>query len=212
MGQKVNPTGIRLGITESWKSKWFETHNYSKFLNEDIEVRKFLNKKYSHAALSKIIIDRPAGNTQVTLHSARPGMIIGRKGHDIENLKKSLSKITNTPTSVNIEEVRKPEIDSKIVAHSVAAQLEKRVMFRRAMKRAVQSALRAGAKGIKISISGRLNGAEIARTEWYREGRVPLHTFKSIIDYGVARANTTYGVIGIKIWIYKGDLNPQAKS
>jgi small subunit ribosomal protein S3 len=207
MGQKVNPTGIRLGITEEWRSKWYVEKDYSKWLNEDIAARKFLEKKYAHAALSRIQIDRPANNAQITLFTARPGIIIGKKGQDIELLKAELSKIMKVPVSVTIEEVRKPEIDATLVAQGVAAQLEKRILFRRAMKRAVQGALRAGAQGIKISTGGRLNGAEIARVEWYREGRVPLHTFKADIDYGTARAQTTYGVIGVKVWIYKGDLS-----
>lgn len=211
MGQKVHPTGIRLGITEDWRSKWYVTHNYAKWLNQDIAVRKFLEKKYHNAALSKIQIERPANIAQVSLHTARPGVIIGKKGQDVEILKQQLSKIMQVPVSVNIEEIRKPEMDATLVAQNVASQLEKRIMFRRAMKRAVQSALRAGAKGIKICVGGRLNGAEIARSEWYREGRVPLHTFKADIDYGVARSQTTYGVIGVKVWIYKGDINPAEK-
>ncbi len=205
MGQKVNPTGIRLGITEEWRSKWFAESGYAKWLNEDIEARKFLEKKYSHAALSKILIERPANNAQITLFSARPGIIIGKKGQDIEALRVELSKLMCVPVSVNIEEIRKPEIDASLVAQSVAAQLEKRILFRRAMKRAVQGALRAGAEGIKICVGGRLNGAEIARNEWYREGRVPLHTFKAKIRYGTARAKTTYGIIGVKVWICMGE-------
>lgn len=206
MGQKVNPTGIRLGITEEWRSNWYVEKDYSKWLNEDIAARKFLEKKYAHAALSKVKIERPANNAQVTLYSARPGVIIGKKGQDIEVLREELRKIMNVPVSVAIEEVRKPEIDATLVAQGVAAQLEKRIMFRRAMKRAVQGALRAGALGVKICVGGRLNGAEIARSEWYREGQVPLHTFRADIDYGTARAQTTYGVIGVKVWIYKGSV------
>ncbi|NQY43037.1 MAG: 30S ribosomal protein S3 [Legionellales bacterium] len=205
MGQKVNPTGIRLGITEDWSSKWFVEKDYSKWLNQDIEARKFLEKKYAHAALSRVQIERPANNAQVTLFTARPGIIIGKKGQDIEALRSDLHKIMGVPVSVSIEEIRKPEIDAALVAQGVAAQLEKRILFRRAMKRAVQGALRAGAEGIKICVSGRLNGAEIARDEWYREGRVPLHTFKAKIKYGTARAKTTYGIIGVKVWICMGE-------
>ena len=206
MGQKVNPTGIRLGITENWKSRWFAGNkDYANYLNADIQVRKFLMNKLSAASVSRIEIERPARNAKISIHSARPGVIIGKKGSDIETLKRDVSKIMDVPVHITIEEIRKPELDAKLVAESVAQQLERRIMFRRAMKRAVQSTMRNGAQGIKISLSGRLGGAEIARTEWYREGRVPLHTFRADIDYNTAEAATTYGIIGIKVWIFKGE-------
>ncbi len=206
MGQKIHPTGFRLSVNRNWSSKWFaNSRNYSAVLNEDIKVRDFLRRKLAHAALSRIIIERPAKNARITLYSAKPGVVIGKKGEDIEALRRKLASMMSVPVTLNIEEVRKPELDAQIVADSIANQLEKRIMFRRAMKRAMQSAMRFGAQGIKIMSSGRLNGAEIARTEWYREGRVPLHTLRADIDYGFAEAKTTYGVIGIKVWVYKGE-------
>lgn len=207
MGQKVNPVGIRLGIIKDWTAKWYaNTNNYADYLNADLKVRQFLEKKLIGASISRIQIERPARNARITIHSARPGVIIGKKGNEVEDLRQEVSRMMGIPVHLNIEEVRKPELDAKLVAESVAQQLERRVMFRRAMKRAVQNALRAGALGIKITVSGRLGGAEIARTEWYREGRVPLHTFRADIDYATAIAKTTYGVIGVKVWIFKGEV------
>ncbi|QKJ65939.1 30S ribosomal protein S3 [Deefgea piscis] len=212
MGQKIHPTGFRLPVTKNWSSRWYaNSSNFAKMLNEDIEVRAFLKKKLVGAAVSRIVIERPAKNAKVTIYSARPGVVIGKKGEDIEQLKLALQKILNVPVHVNIEEVRKPEIDAQIIADSITAQLEKRVMFRRAMKRAMQNAMRLGAQGIKIMSSGRLNGIEIARTEWYREGRVPLHTLRADIDYATSEAKTTYGIIGVKVWVYKGDVKPGDK-
>lgn len=206
MGQKIHPTGFRLSVNRDWSSRWFaNSKNYGAVLNEDIKVRSFLKKKLSHAALSRIIIERPAKNARITLYSGKPGVVIGKKGEDIEALRRKLSALMSVPVTLNIEEVRKPETDAQIIAEAIANQLEKRIMFRRAMKRAMQSAMRFGAQGIKIMSSGRLNGAEIARTEWYREGRVPLHTLRADIDYGFSEAKTTYGVIGIKVWVYKGE-------
>ncbi|MDH5547162.1 MAG: 30S ribosomal protein S3 [Gammaproteobacteria bacterium] len=207
MGQKVHPTGIRLGIVTDWNSKWFaETKDYADNLINDIQVREFLKNKLKHASVSKIIIERPAKNARITIHSARPGIVIGKKGEDIEKLRAEVSKMMGIPVHINIEEVRKPELDAQLVAESVAQQLEKRIMFRRAMKRAVTNAMRLGAQGVRINVSGRLNGAEIARAEWYREGRVPLHTLRADIDYGFAEALTTYGIIGVKVWIFKGEV------
>jgi small subunit ribosomal protein S3 len=206
MGQKIHPTGFRLSVNKSWTSKWFaSSKNFAKTLNEDIKVRDFLKKKLAHASLSKVIIERPAKNARITLFSSRPGVVIGKKGEDIEKLRQQLNTMMSVPVTLNIEEVRKPETDATLVAQSIATQLEKRIMFRRAMKRAMQNAMRFGAQGIKVMSAGRLNGAEIARTEWYREGRVPLHTLRADIDYGTAEANTTYGIIGIKVWVYKGE-------
>jgi len=206
MGQKIHPTGFRLSVNRNWSSKWYaNSKNFAGMLAEDLKVREFLKKKLAHASLSKIIIERPAKNARITLYSARPGVVIGKKGEDIENLRKQLAAMMSVPVTLNIEEIRKPELDAQIIAASIATQLEKRIMFRRAMKRAMQSAMRFGAQGIKIMSSGRLNGADIARTEWYREGRVPLHTLRADIDYGLAEANTTYGIIGIKVWVYKGE-------
>lgn len=205
MGQKVNPNGIRLGISKGWNSTWYAGNNYAALLNQDINLRKDLKKKLYAAAVSKIMIDRPANNAIVTIHSARPGVLIGKKGGGIESLRSEISTKLGVPVHLNIEEVRKPELDSVLVAEGIAQQLEQRVMFRRAMKRAVTSAMKAGAKGIKICVSGRLGGAEIARSEWYREGRVPLHTFRANIDYGTAESKTTYGIIGVKVWIFKGE-------
>lgn len=207
MGQKVNPIGIRLGIVKDWSSRWYSpSKEFADTLYADLKVREFLQKKLGQAGISRIQIDRPARNAKVTIHTARPGVIIGKSGKEVEMLKDEVSKIVKVPVHVSIEEVRKPEIDAKLVAESVAQQLERRIMFRRAMKRAVTTALRSGALGIKISVSGRLGGSEIARTEWYREGRVPLHTFRADIDYALAEAFTTYGVIGVKVWIFKGEI------
>ncbi len=206
MGQKINPIGFRLAVNKDWTSRWYANNQlFPQMLREDISVRHYLKKRLAHAAVSKVIIERPTKNAKITIHSARPGIVIGKKGEDIENLRRELQGLVGVPVHVNIEEVRKPEIDAQLVADSIAQQLEKRMMFRRAMKRAIQNAMRLGAKGIKIMSSGRLNGIEIARTEWYREGRVPLHTFRADIDYGVAEAETTYGIIGIKVWVYKGE-------
>jgi small subunit ribosomal protein S3 len=207
MGQKINPTGFRLAVQRNWTSRWYaNSKNFPSMLHEDIKVREFLKKKLSHAAVSKIIIERPAKNARITIHSARPGVVIGKKGEDIEALRGILQKMMGVPVHVNIEEVRKPELDAQLIADSIGAQLEKRIMFRRAMKRAMTNAMRLGAQGIKIMSSGRLNGIEIARSEWYREGRVPLHTLRADIDYGFGEAKTTYGVIGIKVWVFKGEV------
>ena len=206
MGQKINPTGFRLSISRNWSSRWYASNrDFAGMLAEDIKVREYLKAKLKSAAVSRVLIERPAKNARITIFSARPGVVIGKKGEDIENLKKELSKQLGVPVAVNIEEVRKPEIDAKLIADSITQQLEKRIMFRRAMKRAMQNAMRLGALGIKIMSSGRLNGIEIARCEWYREGRVPLHTLRADIDYGTSEAKTTYGVIGVKVWVYKGD-------
>ena len=206
MGQKVNPTGIRLGITESPKSMWYARSEFADYLNADLQVRKYLTEKLSGASVSRIQIDRPARNAKIAIHSARPGVIIGKKGSDVDTLRLAVSKIMNVPVHITIEEIRKPEMDAKLVAESIAQQLERRIMFRRAMKKAMQSTIRHGAQGIKVSLSGRLGGAEIARTEWAREGRVPLHTFRADIDYATAIAKTTYGIIGVKVWIFKGEI------
>ncbi|MGL6108655.1 MAG: 30S ribosomal protein S3 [Rubrivivax sp.] len=206
MGQKIHPIGFRLPVTRAWASRWFATKkNFSKMLAEDLHVREFLKARLKSAAVSRILIERPAKNARITIYSARPGVVIGKKGEDIENLKAELTRRLGVPVAVNIEEVRKPEIDAQLIADSITQQLEKRIMFRRAMKRAMQNAMRLGAQGIKIMSSGRLNGIEIARCEWYREGRVPLHTLKADIDYGFSEAKTTYGVIGVKVWVYRGD-------
>jgi len=205
MGQKVNPIGLRLKVNRTWGSIWYASSDYADKLHQDLNIRKLVKKSLANAGISQISIERPAKKVRVVIHAARPGMVIGRKGSDIEVLKKSIEKLTSSETSINIIEVRKPELDSKIVADSIAQQLEKRIAFRKAAKRAVQSAMRMGAKGIRVNVSGRLGGAEIARTEWYREGRVPLHTLRAEIDYATSEASTTYGVIGVKVWIYKGD-------
>jgi small subunit ribosomal protein S3 len=206
MGQKVNPTGIRLGITESWTSNWYaDGKNFADLLNEDIQVRNLLRKRLKGASVSRIQIDRPARNAKIAIYSARPGVIIGKKGDEVEALKNEIARMMQVPVHISIEEIRKPELDAHLVAEGVAQQLERRVMFRRAMKRAVQTTMRQGALGVKISLGGRLGGAEIARTEWQREGRVPLHTFRADISYGTARAHTTYGIIGVKVWIFKGE-------
>ena len=207
MGQKVHPIGMRLGIIRDWTAKWYAgKQNYGDTLVSDIRLRDYLKEKLAHAAVSKVVIERPAQMLNVTIHTARPGIVIGKKGEDIEKLRAELAKLAGQPVHLAVEEVRKPELDAQLVAESIAQQLEKRIMFRRAMKRAVTNAMRLRAGGIKVMVAGRLNGAEIARTEWYREGRVPLHTLRADIDYGVARANTTYGVIGIKVWIFKGEV------
>jgi len=207
MGQKVNPIGLRLGINRTWDSRWFAGRGeYGSLLHEDIKIRKFIEKELKQAAISKVVIERPHKKCRVTIHSARPGLIIGKKGADIEKLRRKLTDMTNAETHLNIVEVRKPEIDATLVAQSIAQQLERRIAFRRAMKRAVQSAMRLGAEGIRINCSGRLGGAEIARMEWYREGRVPLHTLRADVDYGVAEANTAYGICGVKVWIFKGEI------
>lgn len=206
MGQKISPTGFRLSVNKNWASRWYaNSKNFAAMLNDDIHVRTYLKSKLAHAAVSKIIIERPARNARITIHSARPGVVIGKKGEDIENLKKHLQGVMGVPVHLNIEEVRKPEIDAQLIAESIANQLVKRIMFRRAMKRAMTNAMRLGAQGIRIECSGRLNGIEIARTEWYREGRVPLHTLRADIDYATAEAKTTYGIIGIKVWVYRGE-------
>ncbi|MBL8640158.1 MAG: 30S ribosomal protein S3 [Alphaproteobacteria bacterium] len=206
MGQKVNPIGLRVGINRTWDSRWFSSKNYAAKLVEDLKLREFVQDKLKAAGISKVIIERAAKNTKVTVHTARPGVIIGKKGADIEKLRKDLSTKSGSEVSLNIVEIRKPEIDAQLVAEGIAQQLERRVSFRRAMKRAVQSALRLGAKGIRVNVSGRLAGADIARMEWYREGQVPLHTLRADLDYGVAEGLTTYGIIGVKVWIYKGDV------
>ena len=206
MGQKVKPIGLRLGINRTWDSRWFAEKNYSDLLHKDLKVRKYIMEKLKTAAVSKVVIERPAGRARVSIYSGRPGLIIGKKGQDIEKLKDELSKKLGMEVSLNIMEIRKPEIDAKLVAENIAQQLERRVAFRRAMKRSVQSAMRLGASGVRINCAGRLGGAEIARTEWYREGRVPLHTLRADVDYGEAEANTTYGICGIKVWIFKGEI------
>jgi small subunit ribosomal protein S3 len=210
MGQKVHPTGFRLGIATDWTSKWYaDSGQFADFLEEDLMIRDFLKKKLSQAAVSRIQISRPAKSIAVTIHTARPGIIIGKKGEDIERLRREVAelvKIHINNVKINIEEIRKPELDAQLVAEGIASQLERRVMFRRAMRRSVTNAMRIGAEGIKINVAGRLNGAEIARSEWYREGRVPLHTLRADVDYGFAEALTTYGILGVKVWIYKGEV------
>ncbi len=210
MGQKVHPTGFRLGIATDWTSKWYaDSDSFADFLDEDLKIREFLKKKLAQAAVSRIQISRPAKSVAVTIHTARPGIIIGKKGEDIEKLRievASLVSVHINNVKINIEEIRKPELDAQLVAEGIASQLERRVMFRRAMRRSVTNAMRLGAEGIKINVSGRLNGAEIARNEWYREGRVPLHTLRADVDYGTAEALTTYGILGVKVWIYKGEV------
>lgn len=206
MGQKVNPVGLRLGINRTWDSRWFAGSNYADLLHEDFRIREFLRKKLAQAGVAKIVIERPAKKARVTIHTARPGVVIGKKGQDIEKLRSEIAKMTDAEVHLNIVEIRKPEVDAQLVAENVGQQIERRVSIRRAMKRAVQSAMRMGAEGIRINCSGRLGGAEIARMQWYREGRVPLHTLRANIDYGEASAHTTYGVCGVKIWIYKGEI------
>ena len=207
MGQKVNPNGLRLGINKTWDSRWFAgKKDYAKLLHEDLEIREYIMKKLAAADIARIVIERPAQKARVTIYTARPGVIIGKKGQDIESLKKQLQRLTGSEVNLNIVEVRKPELDASLVASGVAQQLEKRISFRRAMKRAVQTALRLGAQGIRVTCGGRLGGAEIARVEWYREGRVPLHTLRADVDYGTATAHTAYGCCGIKVWIFKGEI------
>ena len=209
MGQKVHPVGIRLGIVKEHTSVWYaDGRNYADYLNTDLKVRAYIQDKLKSASVSRVDIQRPAQTARITIHTARPGIVIGKKGEDVDRLRRDLTEMMGVPVHVNIEEVRKPELDAKLVAANVAGQLERRVMFRRAMKRAVQNAMRLGAGGIKIQLSGRLGGAEIARTEWYREGRVPLHTLRADIDYATYEAHTTYGVIGVKVWIFKGEIMP----
>ena len=207
MGQKVNPVGLRLGINRTWDSRWYANKSsYGKLLHEDLKIRDYLRKRLAQAGVSRIIIERPAKKARVTLHTARPGVVIGKKGADIEVIRKDLQKMTGNEVHLNIVEIRKPEIDAQLVAENIAQQLERRVAFRRAMKRAVQAAMRLGAEGIRITCSGRLGGAEIARTEWYREGRVPLHTLRADVDYGEGTAKTTYGTCGVKVWVFKGEI------
>lgn len=210
MGQKIHPTGFRLAVNKDWSSKWFaKSTEFSAVLKQDIKVREYLHKRLANAMVGRVIIERPAKSARITIHTARPGVVIGKKGEDIEVLKQDLQGLMGVPVHVNIEEIRKPELDAQVIADGIAQQLEKRVQFRRAMKRAMQNAMRAGAKGIKIMTSGRLNGADIARSEWYREGRVPLHTLRAEVDYATSEAHTTYGVIGLKVWVYKGEAGQQ---
>ena len=207
MGQKVHPTGIRLGIAKDWNSTWFaEKSEYAEQLNSDLKVRAYLQKRLAQAAVSRIQIERPAKSARITIHTARPGIVIGKKGEDIERLRRDVSQLMGVPTHITVAEIRKPELDAQLVAEGIAQQLERRIMFRRAMKRAVGNSMRLGALGIKVCVSGRLNGADIARSEWYREGRVPLHTLRADVDYGFFEARTTYGVLGVKVWIYKGEV------
>ena len=211
MGQKVNPIGFRLGVNRDWTARWYSgTRNYAEHLISDLRLREFIKDKLKSAAVSLIVIERPAQNISITVHTARPGIVIGKKGEDIERLRQELTRMAGRPVQLAVEEVRQPELDAQLVAENIAQQLEKRIMFRRAMKRAVQNALRLRAQGIKIMVAGRLNGSEIARTEWYREGRVPLHTLRADIDYGTAEAHTTYGKIGVKVWIFKGEIFDKA--
>lgn len=206
MGQKIHPTGFRLAVSRNWASRWYAGNkDFAGMLADDLQVREFLKKRLKNASVGRVLIERPAKNARITIYSARPGVVIGKKGEDIERLKVELTKMLGVPVHVNIEEIRKPELDAQLIADSITQQLEKRIMFRRAMKRAMQNAMRLGAQGIKIMSAGRLNGAEIARTEWYREGRVPLHTLRADVDYGTSEAQTTYGIIGVKVWVYKGD-------
>jgi small subunit ribosomal protein S3 len=212
MGQKVNPIGFRLGIVKDWNSTWYaDGRDYANYLNADIAVREFIRKKLAHASISRIEIQRPAKNARIVIHTARPGIVIGKKGEDIDALRKEVANMMGVPVHIGVEEIRKPELDAYLVAENIAGQLVRRIMFRRAMKRAVTNSMRLGAEGIKVKVSGRLNGAEIARSEWYREGRVPLHTLRADIDYGLAEAHTTYGVIGVKVWIFKGEIFDKAE-
>lgn len=207
MGQKIHPIGFRLSVQRNWLSRWYaNSNNFATMLNEDIKVRTFLNEKLKNASVGRVLIERPSKNARITIYSSRPGVVIGKKGEDIEVLRTELQKRMGVPVHVNIEEIRKPELDAQLIADNIAQQLEKRIMFRRAMKRAMQNAMRLGAQGIKIMSSGRLNGIEIARTEWYREGRVPLHTLRADLDYATSEAETTYGIIGIKVWVFKGEI------
>src|SRR5260221_7650162 len=214
MGQKIHPIGFRLSVNKNWSSRWYaNSRNFATMLNEDLKVRDYLKKRLSHASVGKVMIERPAKDARITIHSAPPGVVIGKKGEDIEMLKADLRKLLGVQmVHVNIEEIRKPEVDAQLISDSIAQQLEKRIMFRRAMKRAMQNAMRLGAQGIKIMSAGRLNGIEIARTEWYREGRVPLHTLRADIDYGLGEAKTSYGVIGIQVWVYKGEIVPKGET
>ena len=206
MGQKVNPIGFRIGVNRTWDSRWYADKEYGSLLHEDVRIREYIEEKLSQAGVSRVIIERPAKRARITIHTARPGVVIGKKGADIEKLRQELSKMTGGDVTLNIVEIRKPEIDAKLVADNIAQQLSRRVAFRRAMKRAVQSAMRLGAGGIRIKCGGRLGGVEIARAEWYREGRVPLHTLRADIDYGTATAQTTYGACGVKVWVFKGEI------
>jgi len=207
MGQKVHPTGIRLGISKDWTAKWFaEKDTFAEYLTSDLAAREFIRKRLKDAAVSRIQIERPAKSARITIHSAKPGIVIGRKGEDIERLRKEVSAVMGVQAHINVAEIRKPELDAYLVAENICQQLERRIMFRRAMKRAVQNAMRLGALGIKVMVAGRLNGADIARSEWYREGRVPLHTFRADVDYGFAEAKTTYGILGVKVWVFKGEV------
>jgi len=207
MGQKVHPVGMRLGVVKDWSSIWYaDRKDYAEYLNTDLTIRDFLRRKLAHASVSRIEVQRPAKNVRIIIHTARPGIVIGKKGQDIEVLRKEIAEMVGLPVHIGVEEIRKPELDALLVAESVANQLKRRIMFRRAMKRAVSNAMRLGAQGIKVQVAGRLGGAEIARSEWYREGRVPLHTLRADIDYGFAEANTTYGVIGVKVWIFRGEI------
>jgi small subunit ribosomal protein S3 len=206
MGHKVNPIGLRLGINRTWDSRWFAVRNYADLLHQDLKLRSYLRKRLQQAGVSRVVIERPAKRARVTIYTARPGVVIGKKGGDIEKLRSELSAMTHTDVHLNIIEIRKPEIDANLIAENIAQQLSRRVAFRRAMKRAVQSAMRLGALGIRINCAGRLGGAEIARTEWYREGRVPLHTLRADIDYGESTAQTTYGACGVKVWVFKGEI------
>ena len=213
MGQKVHPVGMRLGIVKDWSSTWYAgRRDYADYLNTDLEVRDYIRRRLAHASVSHIQIRRPARNARIVVHTARPGIVIGKKGEDIERLRREVSRMMECPVNIGVEEIRKPELDARLVAESVANQLERRIMFRRAMRRAVTNAMRLGAEGIKVMVAGRLNGAEIARSEWYREGRVPLHTLRADIDYGLAEARTTYGVIGVKVWIFKGEVADEAQA
>ena len=206
MGQKVNPVGLRLGINRTWDSRWYADGDYADLLHQDLKLRAYIEKRLAGAGVSRVVVERPAKKARITIHTARPGVVIGKKGQDIEKLRVELAKMTGSEVHLNIVEIRKPEIDAKLVAEAIAQQLERRVAFRRAMKRSIQSAMRLGAQGIRINCGGRLGGAEIARTEWYREGRVPLHTLRANVDYGTATALTTYGTCGVKVWVYKGDI------
>ncbi|CCG19920.1 30S ribosomal protein S3 [Taylorella asinigenitalis 14/45] len=213
MGQKVHPTGFRLAVTRNWNSRWYaEDKDFGTMLAQDLRVREYLKRKLKQASVGRVLIERPEKNARITVFTARPGVIIGKGGDDIDALKSDLQRIMGVPVHINIEEIRKPEVDAQLIADSIAQQLEKRIMFRRAMKRAIQNAMRAGAQGIKVAASGRLNGIEIARTEWYREGRVPLHTLRAMVDYATSEALTTYGLLGIKVWVYKGDLLPNGEA
>lgn len=212
MGQKINPIGFRVGIYKKWNSRWYGEKDYAKFLHEDLKIRKFVKEKLKHAGISKIDIERTASNTRIIIHTAKPGIVIGKRGAEIDILKKDVGRFAGRDIDIDIQEVRRPDTDAQLVAENVALQLERRVAFRRAMKKAVTTAMKLGAKGIKIMCAGRLGGAEIARTEWYRDGRVPLHTLRADIDYGFTEAMTTYGIIGVKTWIFKGEIMPESSA